>query len=1408
MRRFIVSVIVLWVVIALVACTGAPVVNPDNTIGTEGGEVAVDDPNSPINGTKVVIPAEALAEEEHITLSITYRDELPAETTGSREGTLHGKYVVFETDKTDAFERLIEITLPVDPAMIENGYIPYPKFYDPLRKIFRPLQLLEIAEDNKTLTVTANGFENMVVFYIRESELFQMKERVSTGDKKILNFVPDKDGFSFWNPANFYTPACCYGMSSFAKDNWMYPVSRISLFNLFGNSSEIDAFSLAHKEDKRIDQDSLEIAVYSQQKLLPFFRDFLVNFEKLSNTVFAEINIHAILEELDNNIPVVFLYDHHAVVVYGYEVLNASSIFGPQQIYFNVYDPNHPGEEKTIEWFRFMTNQPYINTVDGEKFIFGGDLSFVKSNFASNYYNEVKKRTKRYTGLFEVISPTMNEDGKYELIGDYHETHYPFTFNLSHICDYPLKTYGLKQIEIWYLNTSHPNNEKQYHFDYFSDFENSKTYEWEITSTNKPREITYYLRCYGDRVLSLAPYFPFSEKELGGGMSLIFYINNRPTIEKGSPLDSTLNITPSSPITLYWRAKDEHTVVSKYRIVKNGVSTEIAANTGFDSEDYQTQTYTYQASNFTVGNNTVQIFAIDSEGAESSVSIVWNIVKSSVDNLTITQHPQSQTKTEGDNVTFNVVASGGTPPYSYQWRKNGTNINGATSQSYTKNNLVVADAGQYSVVVTDSSGVGARQSVTSNNAQLTVNPIATVTITAQSDPAAGGDVRINSGTWGDSKSVTVNSGTQVTMEAAAASGYTFDGWYDGSAKVSSNTSLTVTATANKTYRAKFNTVSTLTITQHPQSQTKTEGDSVTFNVVASGGTSPYSYQWRKDGTNISGATGQSYTKNNLEFADEGQYSVVVKDSSPVQKSVTSNNAVLTVSPSIEQFSITAVSSPTEGGRVRINNGSWSTEVEIYAESGSQVTVEAQAYSGWTFEGWYKYPKYYKVSDASSYEFLVIDEIYLKAKFSKDSVQCTITVESSPTIGGNVKINEGSWGTNQSLAVNVDSDVTLYAQAADGWVLEGWYDSTGKIYPTSPYSFTAKETRSYYARFYQPVSDNMVLVPHGHFQMGNTRNDSDGHSDEEPLQDVYLTYDFWIGKKEVTFDEYDAYCEEKGIAKPNDEGWGRGQRPVINISWGDAIGFCNWLSEKEGLTPAYSRGQYIDKYGKINPECIQLIEGYRLPTEAEWEYAARSGKSSPDYRYAGGNDLSLLGWYEDNSDEKTQEVGLKQPNQSGLYDMSGNVWEFCTDWLNDYYEECDLVNPIGFKFPGRYVAIRGGSFDDSARSCRIAERQMNQYSSNEGGFRIARTADGFENVDVASCFCFADDDEGEVKVNGGMWYDDRTVQTLLGLTVRLEARAESGYRFIGWYSGGDFVSSANPFVFTMQYRSVTFQACFE
>ncbi|HPV96005.1 MAG TPA: SUMF1/EgtB/PvdO family nonheme iron enzyme, partial [Thermotogota bacterium] len=136
----------------------------------------------------------------------------------------------------------------------------------------------------------------------------------------------------------------------------------------------------------------------------------------------------------------------------------------------------------------------------------------------------------------------------------------------------------------------------------------------------------------------------------------------------------------------------------------------------------------------------------------------------------------------------------------------------------------------------------------------------------------------------------------------------------------------------------------------------------------------------------------------------------------------------------------------------------------------------------------------------------------------------------------------------------------------------------------------------------------ILVRGGSFQMGNTRDDIRGEKNEKPAHEVTLNYDFWIWKYEVTFSEYDVYCQRTGKSKPDDNGWGRISRPVINVSWYDAIEYCNWLSEQAGIKKAYdSQGNLLDQNGRVTTD-ITKVEGYRLPTEAEWEYAARGGET--------------------------------------------------------------------------------------------------------------------------------------------------------------------------------------------------------
>lgn len=256
---------------------------------------------------------------------------------------------------------------------------------------------------------------------------------------------------------------------------------------------------------------------------------------------------------------------------------------------------------------------------------------------------------------------------------------------------------------------------------------------------------------------------------------------------------------------------------------------------------------------------------------------------------------------------------------------------------------------------------------------------------------------------------------------------------------------------------------------------------------------------------------------------------------------------------------------------------------------------------------------------------------------------------------------------------------------------------------------------------------MVPVPGGTFEMGDVMGDNE--EDDEQVHTVTLS-PYAISRYEVTFAQYDAFCEATGRDKPDDEGWGRGNRPVINVSWYDAVAYCNWLSEQQGYEPVYElEGEEV---ANVDWEA----NGYRLPTEAEWEYAARGGGKK--VRFGNGKDIaraseinfdasedakkpySEVGVYR----EQTVPVGsLNSPNGLGLHDMSGNVWEWCWDWYSgDYYASSPERNPRGSD-SGSDRVLRGGSWFNNPEFCRAATR-LAWYPSfryNGIGFRLARSS---------------------------------------------------------------------------------------
>jgi formylglycine-generating enzyme required for sulfatase activity len=331
---------------------------------------------------------------------------------------------------------------------------------------------------------------------------------------------------------------------------------------------------------------------------------------------------------------------------------------------------------------------------------------------------------------------------------------------------------------------------------------------------------------------------------------------------------------------------------------------------------------------------------------------------------------------------------------------------------------------------------------------------------------------------------------------------------------------------------------------------------------------------------------------------------------------------------------------------------------------------------------------------------------------------------SATCGGNIADDGGltivqsgiCWSTSQNPTT--DDDHTTDGKSIGSYSSSMTNLTANTTYYVRAYAKTSNQTfygnEKNFKTNSSPINHQMIFVAGGTFQMGCTSEQSNCHSDESPVHTVTVS-NFYISKYETTNQQFADFMNAIGAN--------------INGSYNST----EYLDmDDTDCEINYSGGQFVPESGKGNHPVVEVTwygadayakwAGGRLPTEAEWEYAARGGNKASATLYAGGNTLDNVGWYYGNSGSSTHIVGQKQPNELGIYDMSGNVWEWCNDWYsNSYYSSSPQNNPQG-PSSGTYRVFRGGSWDTYAQNCRVANR--NYYipgSSNYNyGFRVARS----------------------------------------------------------------------------------------
>ena len=638
-------------------------------------------------------------------------------------------------------------------------------------------------------------------------------------------------------------------------------------------------------------------------------------------------------------------------------------------------------------------------------------------------------------------------------------------------------------------------------------------------------------------------------------------------------------------------------------------------------------------------------------------------------------------------VTFNANGGSGTAP-SAQTASSGSSITIPNDNGLTKNGYTF---GGWNV---NADGAGTNHTVGSS---YTVT--ANITLYAKWNVAGTTNytVTFNSNGGSTVNQITgVASGTTIAKPADPTKANSiFDGWYKEAGLTNAWNFTTDTVTQNITLYAKWNENASTTVT-------------VTFNT--DGGSNVNSQTVETGG--YANRPANNPTKTGYTFVDwytSAEYEYLFNFNIPINSSRTAY-----AKWTVNQYTITFDS----------NGGTPAPEQQIINYGSKAAEPQNVTRSGHTFAGWYK-----EAGLTNAWNFAtdtVTQDITLYAKWT-----CTVTFNSN--------------GGSAVAAQTVDhgskaAEPQGFTQS--GALLVGWYRNE-----TAQWNFatdTVTQDMTLYAKWMS--APEMVFVPGGTFQLGKALGTVTGSNnpDVTPVSNVTLS-SFYIDKYEVKQEQWQAVMgttiqQLQTAASGGSTNYGRGNSyPIYCVSWYDALVFCNKLSILEGLTPAYriSNSANPDDWGTVPTSgnatwnAVTIVEGstgYRLPTEAQWEYAAKGGNTGETFTYAGSDTIGDVAWYAYNSgynggtqNKKSHEVGTKAPNGLSLYDMSGNVQELCWDWRGNYTSD-DKTDPTGAS-SGSGRVNRGGGWNWTTEYVRSAYRN-NEYPYNRYnylGLRLARPA---------------------------------------------------------------------------------------